>query len=75
MTGTEHHEGHGNTVAAWTAVTVMIVGFCIGAIAFPLGSPTVFWFGVGVVVLGAALGKVLQSMGYGASAPAASESA
>lgn len=67
MSSEQHHDNHGNTVAAWTAVVIMLVGCVLGALAFPMGSPTVFWVGVGVVVLGLVVGKVLQVMGYGAS--------
>ena len=56
---------HGNTPAAWTAVGVMFVGFLISGIALPLSLPWLFFVGLGVVVLGAVAGKVLQMMGLG----------
>ena len=28
-----HHDNHGQTPAAWTAVTIMLVGFIVGSIA------------------------------------------
>ena len=61
----EHGQGHGNTVAAWTAVAIMLVGCLISAVAVWIAEPVTFWVGVGVVVIGAITGKVLQVMGLG----------
>jgi hypothetical protein len=60
---------HGNSVAAWTAVTIICLGFVIGAIAFPLGSAILFWVGIAVSLLGIVAGKVLAMMGFGVSVP------
>jgi hypothetical protein len=59
--------GHGNSPAAWTSVTVMLVGTIIGCIAFVLGEDAtlLFWIGVGVIVVGVILGPVLRAAGYG----------
>jgi len=65
---------HGNTPAAWTAVTIMLIGFVIGAIAVIAQNWTLFWIGgVGVVVLGAIVGKVMQMMGMGQPLPTEQE--
>ena len=56
---------HGNTPAAWTAVTVMFVGFLISAFALPLDLPWLFFVGLAIVVVGAVIGKVMQMMGMG----------
>jgi hypothetical protein len=56
---------HGNTPAAWTAVTIMFVGFLLSGIALPLELPWLFFVGLGVVVLGAVVGKGMQMMGLG----------
>ena len=56
---------HGNTPAAWTAVTIMFVGFLISGFALPLEMPWLFFVGLGVVVVGAVAGKVMQMMGMG----------
>lgn len=60
-----HALGHGNTVAAWTAVAIMLVGCVISAVSIWFAAIPGFWVGVGVVVLGAIVGKVLQVMGFG----------
>ncbi|MEU4193763.1 HGxxPAAW family protein [Kribbella sp. NPDC026611] len=60
------HDLHGNSPAAWTAVTIVLIGFTVGAIAMVLGPNWVlFWISVAVVVLGALAGKVLQLLGFG----------
>lgn len=58
-------DSHGNTPAAWTAVTIMFVGFLLSGIALPLSMPWLFFVGLGVVALGAVAGKVMQMMGLG----------
>jgi hypothetical protein len=60
-------DNHGKTPAAWTAVTIMFVGFCIAGIAFVVPQHWLFWVGIGVVVLGAVVGKVMSMMGMGQS--------
>jgi hypothetical protein len=63
---------HGNTPAAWTAVMVMVVGFGIGTVAVIMLNWPLFWIGgVGVIVVGAIVGKVMQMMGLGQPLPAA----
>jgi hypothetical protein len=69
-----HGNDHGNTPAAWTAVIIMIIGFLIGAIAVMLLNWPLFWIGgVGVVVVGAVVGKVMQMMGMGRQLPTEQE--
>ena len=61
----EEHGGHGHSVAAWTAVGIILVGTVIMSLAVVF--PSVLWFVVGsiVVVVGAIAGKVLAMAGYG----------
>jgi hypothetical protein len=61
------HESHGNTPAAWTAVTIMLIGAALGTIAMIFLNWTLFWISVGIIIVGAIVGKVLQMMGFGAS--------
>lgn len=75
MTSEHGAIGHGNTVAAWVAVAIMIIGFVIGGVAMWFSSAVGFWVGVGVVILGAIVGKVLQVMGLGQVNPSEREPA
>lgn len=68
MAGSEHHDNHGQTPAAWTAVTIMMVGFVIGCIAVVNLDWVALGVGVAVVALGAVVGKVMAMMGMGKQA-------
>jgi hypothetical protein len=57
---------HGNTPAAWTCVGIMIVGALVCAIAFPLVAPWLFFVGLGIIVVGLVVGKVMALAGLGA---------
>ena len=60
-----HHDNHGQTPAAWTAVTIIMVGFVIGCVAVILLNWVLLGVGVAVIVVGAVVGKVMQMMGMG----------
>ena len=63
----EHHDNHGQTPAAWTAVILVSLGFIVGTVAVILGNWILFWVGgAGLVVLGGVVGKVMSMAGYGA---------
>ena len=56
---------HGNTPAAWTAVTVAMVGFVVGGIALmfsPVSMP-LFWVGVAIGVASLVVFVVMAKMG------------
>ncbi|MDO8731729.1 MAG: HGxxPAAW family protein [Actinomycetota bacterium] len=57
--------GHGNTKAAWTAVTIIMIASIVGALGVMMNNWIVFWVGVALVVVGAIVGKVMQMMGLG----------
>lgn len=56
---------HGRTVAAWTTVTLVLIGGIIAGLAVMAAMAWLFWAGMGLVLLGIVLGKVLQMAGYG----------
>ena len=63
------HEYHGNTAQNWTAVTIIMIASLIGTIAVVIGNWPIFWIGgIGGVVLGLIVGKVMGMMGMGAPA-------
>ncbi|MEI2712820.1 MAG: HGxxPAAW family protein [Nocardioides sp.] len=58
---------HGNTPAAWTGVTIAMLGFVIGGIALmltPINLP-IFWVGVVLGVIALPVFMVMNKMGYG----------
>lgn len=57
---------HGNSVAAWTAVGIMLVGSTICAFAVGMTSLVLGIVGAVVILVGAGAGKVLSGMGLGA---------
>ncbi|MDO9485457.1 MAG: HGxxPAAW family protein [Actinomycetota bacterium] len=59
--------GHGNTKAAWTAVTIIIIASIVGTLGVMMGNWVVFWVGVALVAVGGIVGKVMQMMGLGQS--------
>lgn len=69
---TAEHEDHGNTPAAWTAVTIIMIAFVIGSVAVLLANWPLFWIGgVGLAVVGGVIGKVMAMMGMGKQPAAA----
>ncbi len=62
----EEHEDHGHSVAAWTLVTIVLVGSVIGAIAVVVANGVLGIIAVIVALIGVVAGKVLAMAGYGA---------
>ncbi|HET7534794.1 MAG TPA: HGxxPAAW family protein, partial [Nocardioidaceae bacterium] len=57
---------HGNTPAAWTGVTIILIGFVVGGIGLVVANMLLFWVGVALLPVGAIVGKVMQKLGLGA---------
>ena len=59
-------DNHGNTPAAWTAVTVAMLGFVVGAVGLLLDpvSMTIFWVGVALGVASLVIFAVMVKLGY-----------
>ncbi|MFA7266883.1 MAG: HGxxPAAW family protein [Candidatus Nanopelagicales bacterium] len=55
----------GRTPAAWTAVTIMLIAFCVGTLGVCIAQPWMFWLGIALLVVGAIVGKVMAMMGLG----------
>lgn len=56
---------HGNTPAAWTGVTIALIGFCVGGVFTVMAEPLLAAASLVIVVLGAVVGGVMRSMGLG----------
>jgi len=61
------HEAHGQSLASWTAVGVIMLGALIMAIAVVVTVVWLFVVGAVIVLAGAAAGKILSAMGFGIS--------
>ncbi|MEV4060710.1 HGxxPAAW family protein [Nonomuraea dietziae] len=61
---TARHD-HGNTPAAWTAVTIVFIGSVVGGVGLVQDSPVGFGAGLAVMAMGAMIGKLMQMMGLG----------
>lgn len=57
---------HGSTPAAWTAVTVTLIAFLVGAAGLVLTNWPMFWVGVALLPIALVVGKVMSVMGLGA---------
>jgi hypothetical protein len=66
MSQHEIHEDHGHSVAAWTAVAVLLVGSAVMAVAVVVTSVLLFVIGAVICVVGVVAGKLLGMAGYGA---------
>ncbi|RBQ20378.1 hypothetical protein DP939_11360 [Spongiactinospora rosea] len=64
MAGKDPTNDHGSP-AAWTTVAIMLIGSTVSGLALIWDSPTIFFSGLGVVVAGGIVGKVMQMMGLG----------
>ena len=62
---TQTDPGHGNSPAAWTAVTIMLIAFAVGTVAFFFDMPWVVVGSAVLVVVGLLVGWVLAKAGYG----------
>jgi hypothetical protein len=60
-------DNHGNTPAAWTAVSIALLGFLVGGIGLMAGSMPTFWVGVAMAPVSVLVGTVMSRMGYGAA--------
>jgi hypothetical protein len=63
----EKHVHHGRTPAAWTGVTIAMIGFIVGGIAMVIGPNwTLFWISVAILVVALIVTAILRKLGLGA---------
>lgn len=65
----QNDPGHGDSPAAWTAVTIMLIGFAIGTVAFFFETEWLVWASAGLVLIGWLTGVVMAKAGYGVKGP------
>lgn len=61
--------GHGHSPAAWTAVTIMLIAFVIGTVAFFFEAAVIVWVAVAICLIGLIVGWVMARLGYGVNGP------
>lgn len=59
-------DNHGSTPAAWSAVTIALVGFVVGGIGLMAESWPTFWVGVALQPVAILVGVIMSRMGHGA---------
>ena len=62
-------DNHGNTPAAWTAVTVAMLGFLVGAagLLFTPVDMTIFWIGAAITVGSLLIYVIMAKLGFNGS--------
>ena len=65
MSENQIEPGHGDSVAAWTTVSIIIAAFALGTLFFWLDIPALVWASAGLAVAGVAIGLYLKKAGYG----------
>jgi hypothetical protein len=65
MSENQIEPGHGDSVAAWTTVSVIIVAFALGTLFFWLDMAALVWASAGLALAGVAIGLLLKRAGYG----------
>lgn len=68
--GPSTHSHHGNSVAAWTMVIIVMIGSVLVSVGIAAESLTLDIIGVVIIVIGLVTGKVLSLAGYGSVKPA-----
>ncbi len=60
---------HGHTLAGWTGVTIIFIGFCVSGVFMVMAEPIGFWAGMVVVALGGVVAQVMRMAGLGMPLP------
>jgi membrane protein YdbS with pleckstrin-like domain len=65
MSENQTNHGHGDSVAAWVTVSIIIFAFAIGTLFFWFDNAPVVWASVVLAVIGLVVGLFLKRAGYG----------
>ncbi len=65
MTQNPNDPGHGDSVASWATVIIIMVAFAIGTLAFWFDQAAIVWASAALAVVGLFVGLVLKRAGYG----------
>ena len=62
---TQNDPGHGNSVASWTTVIIIMVAAAFGTLFFWLEMPDLVYASAGLAVAGLGVGWILRKAGFG----------
>jgi hypothetical protein len=65
MSANSTEPGHGDSIAAWVAVSVILIAVALGTLFFWFDQPVLVFASAGLALLGWGSGFVLKAMGYG----------
>jgi hypothetical protein len=65
MSSHSSEPGHGDSIAAWTTVSIVLVAFTLGTLFFWLDQAVLVWASFGLALLGLGVGAFLKKAGYG----------
>lgn len=65
MSQNNSEPGHGHSVASWTTVIIVTIGFSIGTLFFWLDNAPAVWASGAVVAIAPLVGLALRKAGYG----------
>ena len=65
MSANSAEPGHGDSVAAWVTVSVIIIAFALGTLFFWLDQAGLVWACAGLALVGLLAGWYLKRAGYG----------
>lgn len=65
MSENANEVGHGDSVASWTAVIIMMVASATGTLAFWFDQAALVWASAALFAAGLVAGIVLKKLGYG----------
>ena len=57
--------GHGDSVASWATVIIIMIAFALGTLFFWFDQAALVWASAGLAVVGLIVGLALKRMGYG----------
>ena len=69
MAGNDHHDNHGQSVAAWTGEGILTVASVVMSWAVVISSTGLFIAGAVLALVGVIAGKVLAMAGFGVQKP------
>lgn len=65
MSNNHADPGHGDSIAAWVTVSIILLAFGLGTLFFWLDEALLVWACFGLALSGLAVGHFLKKAGYG----------